>query len=199
MEVVTRTSRLLRIVAQLRAFLVAEDRLDGIVDVDDILVRQQPVEDIFLVSREPRVQFAPVGRFERAPHAVLADDPSEAEQRRKHRVVSQSVDMHVPCEAADDREHGRADDVADIGSVRARVMKRGVFDEPVEQPTCLQIGYEVRESAPLRDLGFLIPADIELAPECRDVDSLCRRGSLKKCILLHVTTFRLRLAFFVHN
>ena len=32
-------------------------------------------------------------------------------------VVSQPVDVDVPRKFADDREHGRADDVADIGGV----------------------------------------------------------------------------------
>ena len=41
----------------------------------------------------------------------------KSEQCRKHRVVSQPVDVDIPRKSADDREHGRADDVADIGSV----------------------------------------------------------------------------------
>ena len=41
----------------------------------------------------------------------------KSEQCRKHRVVSQPVDVDVPRKSADDREHGRADDVADIGGV----------------------------------------------------------------------------------
>ena len=44
-------------------------------------------------------------------------NPPKSEQCRKHRVVSQPVDVDVPRKSADDREHGRADDVADIGSV----------------------------------------------------------------------------------
>ena len=73
---------------QLRAFPVSEDRLYGIVDVDYVLEGRQSVEDVLLVSREPCVQLATVSRLERAPYAVLADDPSKAEQRREHRVVS---------------------------------------------------------------------------------------------------------------
>ena len=42
----------------------------------------------------------------------------KSEQRRKRRVVSQPVDVDVPRKSADDREHGRADDVADIGAFR---------------------------------------------------------------------------------
>ena len=41
----------------------------------------------------------------------------KSEQCRKHRVISQPVDVDVPRKSADDREHGRADDVADIGGV----------------------------------------------------------------------------------
>ena len=91
------------------------------------------------------------------------DDPPKSEQRRKRRVVSQPVDVDVPRKSADDREHGRADDVADIGGVRTRVMKRRVLDESVEETTRLQIGNEVRQPSPLRDLRFRIPADVELA------------------------------------
>ena len=88
MEVMARASGLLRIVAELRAFLMPEDGLDGVVDVEHVLMCDQPFEDILRMPREPCVQFAPVRRLERAPYAVLADDPSKAEQRREHRVVS---------------------------------------------------------------------------------------------------------------
>ena len=44
-------------------------------------------------------------------------NPPKSEQRRKRRVVSHPVDVDVPRKSADDREHGRADDVADIGGV----------------------------------------------------------------------------------
>ena len=102
---------------QLGAFPVSEDRLYGIVDVDYVLEGRQSVEDVLLVSREPCVQLATVSRLERAPYAVLADDPPKSGQRRKRRVVSQPFDVDVPRRSADDREHGRADDVADIGGV----------------------------------------------------------------------------------
>ena len=164
---------------QLSAFLVSEDRLYGIVDVDYVLEGQQSVEDVLLVSREPRVQLATVSRLERAPYAVLADDPPKSEQCRKHRVVSRPVDVDVPRKSADDREHGRADDVADIGGVRTRVMKRRVLDESVEETARLQIGNEVRQPSPLRDLRFRTPADVELASKRRNVDSLRMRGTLK--------------------
>ena len=59
-------------------------------------------------------------------------------------VVSQPVDVDVPRKSADDREHGRAGDVADIGGIRTRVMKRRVLDESVEETTRFQIGNEVR-------------------------------------------------------
>ena len=71
--------------------------------------------------------------------------------------------MDVPRKSADDRGHGRADDVADIGGVWTRVMKRRVLDESVEESTRLQIGHEVRQPSPLRDLRFRMPADVELA------------------------------------
>ena len=61
----------------------------------------------------------------------------KSEQCRKHRVVSQPVDVDVPRKSADDREHGRAGDVADIGGIRTRVMKRRVLDESVEETTRL--------------------------------------------------------------
>ena len=110
---------------QLRAFPVSEDRLYGIVDVDYVLEGWQSVEDVLLVSREPCVQLATVSRLERAPYAVLADDPPRSGQCRKHRVVSQPVDVDVPRRSADDREHGRADDVADIeAKPRFHCLKR---------------------------------------------------------------------------
>ena len=64
---------------------------------------------------------------EPSSYAVLADDPPKSEQRRKRRVVSQPVDVDVPRKSADDREHGRADDVADIGGVRTFVLWLAFF------------------------------------------------------------------------
>ena len=178
MEVVARASGLLRAVSGLRTFLMAEDGLHRVVDVEDVLVGEEPVEDVPLVPREPGVQLPPVCGLERAPDAVLADDAAEPEQRREHGVVPQPVDVDVSREAADDGQDGRADDVPDLGRVGAPVAERGVPDEPVEEPARLQVGHEVGEAAPLRDLRSGIPAHVELPAECGDVDGLCRRERL---------------------
>ena len=173
-EVVARASRLLRIVAEFRAFLMSEDRLDGVVDVERVRVVEQLVEDVLFVSREPRVQFALVRRLERSPHAVLADDAAEPEQLREYRVVSKPIDVGIPCEPADDCEDGCADDVADPGRVRARIAERGVYDEPVKEAACLQVGHEIGEPAPLRDLRFRTPGYVEFSSERRNIDGLRR-------------------------
>ena len=95
----------------------------------------------------------------------------DSQRAREPRVASRPVDVDVPRKSADDREHGRADDVADIGGVWTRVMKRRVLDESVEETTRLQIGNEVRQPSPLRDLRFRMPADVELASNLCSVEA----------------------------
>ena len=58
----------------------------------------------------------------------------QPQQRGARRVVPQALDVAVPREADEYRQHGRADDVAHVRRVGTRVRERRVRDEAVEQP-----------------------------------------------------------------
>jgi hypothetical protein len=157
---VTNPPRPLRIVSRFRALLVTEDGFCRIVDIQNVLMVEKLVEDILLMPRKPCVQLLFVGVFELAAHAVLADDPPEPRQRRKHRVVAQPVDVDMPREAADYRKNCRAYNIANRRRIWACIVKRRILNEPVEKPARLQIGHKVGEPAPLRDLRFAVPAHV---------------------------------------
>ena len=89
------------------------------------------VDDVFLVPREPCIQFMTVRSLECTPYTILADDAFETEKRCEYCVVPQPVDVYVPRGPADDCEHNRADNITDFRRIRACVMERSVFDEQV--------------------------------------------------------------------
>jgi hypothetical protein len=96
---------------------MAEDGFYRIVDITDILMVEKFMKDIFLMSRKPSIQFLFICGIERTAYTVLADDPSEPQQRRKHSIIAQSVDRDIPRETADDRKDCRAYDIAHVRSV----------------------------------------------------------------------------------
>ena len=74
MEVMTRTPRLLRIVSSFCPLLVTEDRFYRIINIKNMLVVEKFVENIFLVSRKPSVQFLFICGFEGSTYTILVDD-----------------------------------------------------------------------------------------------------------------------------
>lgn len=103
MVAMARASRLPRVVAELRAFLTAEDRLDGAVDVDDVPEAEHRVHGLVLVPGESGVERHAVRLAHCPPDRILRDDPPEAEQFHRGGVVPERVDLHVPVLAGQDR------------------------------------------------------------------------------------------------
>src|SRR5574344_106027 len=95
--VVARASRLLGVVAEFGAFLVAEDGLHGVVGVDDVGEAKHGVDRLVLVAGQPRVERLAVGLAQGPPHGVLRNDPTEAEQFRRRGVVPERVDLDITC------------------------------------------------------------------------------------------------------
>ena len=195
--VVARPSGLDRIVAELRALLVPVDRLDRVVDVDDVPVHEQCLVHLALVPRKPGVELLLVRPPERPPDRRVRDDLAQSEQFPRGLVVADRLNVDVPCLPEQDREDGRADDVAFRAGVVAPVADREVLAKPVEETCLLEERREVDEPSNGRDALSGRPVDLEAASERGYVDrsaelpdEIARLGHLKperRCVrITHV-------------
>lgn len=163
--VMARPSGLDRVVAELRALLVPVDRLDRVVDVDDVPVHEQGLVHLALVPRKPGVELLLVRPPERPPDRRVRDDLAQSEQLPRGLVVADRLDVDVPCLPEQDREDGRADDVAFRAGVVALVVDREVLAKPVEETCLLKERREVDEPSDRRDALSGRPVNLETASE----------------------------------
>ena len=184
--VVARPSGLDRIVAELRALLVPVDRLDRVVDVDDVPVHEQGLVHLALVPRKPGVELLLVRPPERPPDRRVRDDLAQSEQFPRGLVVADRLNVDVPCLPEQDREDGRADDVAFRAGVVAPVADREVLAKPVEETRLLEERREVDEPSNGRDALSGRPVNLETASErghvdrsAVELDEILRLGHLK--------------------
>src|SRR5271165_3015835 len=82
-----RTSRLLGVVAQDRSFLMAIERLDRRIDVEDPRLGQKRLHTKCKMPAQPRRAFLLLDRLEGPADRILADDLAHAEQLRKDSVA----------------------------------------------------------------------------------------------------------------
>ena len=90
-----RASGLLRIVAELRALLVAVERLDGAVDVQDPWHAEHRLNARPQLPGQPRQPGALGDAFHRAAHHVLAHRARHAQQRWVQRIAAHRADVGV--------------------------------------------------------------------------------------------------------
>ena len=113
------------------------------------------------------------------------------------------LDVDVPGLPEQDREDGRADDVALRARVVAPVADRKILAKPVEEPDLLEERREEDEPSDGRDALPGRPVDLKAAPERGDVDrsaelpdEIVRLGHLKperRCVrITHVAFTFLR-------
>ncbi len=137
-----RAARLLRVVADLRALLVAVERLDGHVDVEDPRLAQDRLDARAQLAREPLQSGAFVDALHRAAHHVLADDVGHPEQRRIERVAAHRIDVRVAPVPAQDRERRGAHHIGHAAGAIAVVAQRAALQQPPPAPARVQ---ELRE------------------------------------------------------
>ena len=146
-------ARLVRVVAQLGALLVPVERLDGRVQVQRVVVRQQrrrapeqgvprPRESRRRVLRRPQ---------DEAPHRVAGAHAAHAEGRCSHLVAAQLPEVPIARQPQHDPRHGRRKDFLDLRRVRARVAHRAGLRKPLERSARMQERGKVRQERMPRD------------------------------------------------
>jgi hypothetical protein len=129
-----RPAGLVRVVADLRPLLVAKERLDRGVDVQDPgLARQRP-DAVVEMPRQPGEPRRLVDPGQRPAHRILAHHLAHAEQPRVDPVGAQAGDVGVAAMPRQHRQQHRAQHVAHLGRVGAGVGQRTVRHPGIEQP-----------------------------------------------------------------
>ena len=90
---VARPPRLLRVVPDLRALLVAIERLDGHVDVQHPRLAEHRFDARAQLACQPAQTLGFLNALERPAHHVLAHHARHAQERRIERVAAQRVDV----------------------------------------------------------------------------------------------------------
>ena len=167
---VARTPGLLRIVAQDRSFLMAVERLDRRIDIEDPGLGQQWLHAKRQMTTQPSRAFRLVDRLEGPPDRVLADNLLHPQEFRQHRVASQRRDMRVALVASEHGQHRRAENVPPPGRVRAQIAQRTVGHEGVKQPGRLEKVDEERKLAKRRHRRFMVPFNPDRTKETVKID-----------------------------
>jgi len=165
-----RPSGLLRIVAENRPLLMAVERLDRRIDIEDPRLGEQRLHAKGQMTAQPGRAFPFVDHLERPPDRVLAHDLRHAEQLRQHPVPADRRDMRVPLRPGQHRQHRRAQDVPLLRRVGAAIPERTIRDERVEQPRRLQIVDEERKLTERRHRRVVVPLDPHRPAEAVDLD-----------------------------
>src|SRR6516165_560232 len=96
-------------------------------------------------------------RLEAAAHGVIAHDACQAEQLGQHAVGSQGRHVRVALVAGQHRQHCRAEHVALVRRIRARVVEWTVGNQGVKHPGGLEKLDEERRLAKRRERCLGIP------------------------------------------
>ena len=166
-----RTPGLLGVVAQDRAFLMAIERLDSRIDIEDPRLRKQRLHAMLKMVTQPDGAFFLVDRLEGAPYGVLADDLLHAEQFWQDRVAAQRRDMGVALVSRQHGKHRRTENVALLGRVGAPIAQRTIGDEGVEQPALLEEIDKERKLPQWRRRRLLVPFDMHRAKKTVEIDA----------------------------
>ena len=157
--------------SQDRSFLMAVERLDRRIDVEDPGLGQQRLHAKRQMTAQPSRAFRLVDRLEGPPDRVLADNLLHPQEFRQHRVAAQRRDMRVALVAGEHGQHRRAENVPLPGRVRAQIAQRTVGDQRVEQPARLEEVDEERNLAKRRHRRFMVPFDPDRTKETVEIDS----------------------------
>src|SRR5271166_4785780 len=125
---------LVGIVAHDRSLLTAVKRLHRRIDVENPGLSQKRLKAIIEMAPQPHRARLFLDRRKGPPHRVLADNSAHAEKLGKNFVAAQRRDMRVALVPGKHRQHRRAQHIALLGRVRARVMQRAVAGGAPRRP-----------------------------------------------------------------
>ena len=159
------TARLLRVVAHNRPLLVAVERLDRRVAVENPRLAQQRPHRVVEMAVQPRCAVLRLDPLQAAPNRILARHLAHAQQRRIDPVAAQRRDVRIAPLPRESRQKHRSQDVPLRRRVRARVVQRAVRHQRVEAAADFQVFGEERQVTQRRRRRIRIPFDVDRAAE----------------------------------
>jgi hypothetical protein len=166
MQGVAWTARLMRVITYIRTALLAEQRLDGGIDIQYPRSVQGGLYAGEKLRSKPVPALVRTHPCQRPAQRVLADDLAHTKHLRTDAVTAQAGDMRVAMVPSENRQEPGAEDVSLVGGVAA-VIGQGTTVHPGlvhacgSKRLCKKSQLRIRRRA-----GFVIPADMD-APSRR--------------------------------
>ena len=148
------------VVANLGAFLVAVQRLDGGINVQHPWAIQRVAYAVHQRFAHPRLGGLRLHRLERATYRVFADQTLQAQRLRGDCVTANAGNVGVALAARQDAQHQRAQHVARTRRVGAAVAQRAGIDPAVEHAGGGQEFGKERDLPVRRGLRRFVPAHV---------------------------------------
>ncbi len=182
-------ARLVRVVADLGAFLAAVQRLDRGVQVQHPRPVQRCAHAGHQRTAHPRLAGRRQHRRQRAAHRVFADHATQAQGLGRHSVTANASDVRVALGAGQDAQHQRAQRVAWPRCVGAAVAQGAVLHPAVEHTGGGQEFGKEHDLSVRRGLGCLVPAHVHATTHRvghhRVLTGLRKRGLLRFVSFTH--------------
>jgi hypothetical protein len=150
-----------RVVTDFGAFLLAIQRLDGRIAIQNPRFAQHGRIDVLQTGLQPTHAGLLVQLRKPSSHRILADHFCHAQQFRIDTVAAQGIDMGVALMPGQYRQQYRAQHVALVRRVGAGPAQRALRDPVVKQATDMQKFDEERQLAQRRHRRIRIPIDVD--------------------------------------
>jgi len=137
-ERVRRPARLVRVIADHCSFLVAEQRLDRGIHVQNPRNPQQRQGRLVEMAAQPDLRVGLRHLLQGTAHRVFADHPLHPQQARVDAIPAHRRDVSVAPVASQDRQHHRSQHVALHRRIRAGIVQGTGCHPAVEQAALLQ-------------------------------------------------------------
>ena len=168
----------MRVVPDLRALLVAVERLDGHINVQHPRLAEQRLDARAQLARQPAQTLGFIDALERPAHHVLAHHVGHAQQRRIERVPAQRVDVRIAPVPAQNGQRCRAHHIARPAPAVAVIPQRTPLQQPRPAPAGVQ---ELREENQLPLAGDRrIQIQLRVIAPARSVHRPRRRRQLRR-------------------
>ena len=120
------------------------ERLDCRIHIHDPRFSPKRRRAVIQMAPQPLPAIVRADSLEAAAHCVFAHNLLHAQKLRQHAIVAQARDVGIALVPGQNREHRRAQHIALLWRVWARISKRAIGNECVEQVRGLEIFDEER-------------------------------------------------------
>ena len=182
-------ARLVRVVADLSAFLTPVQRLDRGIQVQHPRPIQRFAHAVHQGAAHPRLAGLGGDGRQRTAHRVFADHPAQAQGLGRHRIPAQAGDVRVALGSRQNAQHQRAQHVARPRGIRAAVAQGAGLHPAIKHASGGQTLGEEHDLAVRCGLGAVVPAHMHPASHRvghhRRVAGLRQRGLLRFVSFIH--------------